>query len=171
MTNCTITIDVTGFGYTYLLQLDAMLSDFLSDGDNAAAADALHDWMQDNARNFADDARANGDTLAHDIFSDLAEADDDPDDDADDTAPETDADDDPYDTEVAAWRSDPRNSNLDAALKANAADTNNDPNNLYRAGVFAGMAEAAAWAIYATSTTDDIHAITAAIYKAYGVAY
>lgn len=167
MTNCTITIDVTGFGYTYLLQLDAMLSDFLSDGDNAAAADALHDWMQDNARNFADDARANGDTLAADIFSDLAEADDDP----DDTAPETDADDDPYDTEVAAWISDPRNSNLDAALQANAIDTNNDPNNLYRAGVFAGMAEAAAWAIYATCKVDDIHAITAAVYKAYGVAY
>lgn len=72
MTNCTITLDVTGFGYTYLLQLDAMLGDFLSDGDNAAAADALHDWIGENARNFADDARATGDDLAADLFSDLA---------------------------------------------------------------------------------------------------
>lgn len=72
MTNCTITLDVTCFGYTYLLQLDAMLGDFLEDGDNAAAADTLHDWLAENARNFTDDARANGDTLAADIFSDMA---------------------------------------------------------------------------------------------------
>ena len=72
MTNCTITLDVTGFGYTYLLQLDSMLGDFLEDGDNAAAADTLHDWIAENARNFTDDARANGDTLAADIFSDMA---------------------------------------------------------------------------------------------------
>ena len=72
MTNCTITLDVTGFGYTYLLQLDSMLADFLEDGDNAAAADTLHDWITENARNFTDDARANGDTLAADIFSDMA---------------------------------------------------------------------------------------------------
>lgn len=77
MTNCTITLDVTGFGYTYLLQLDSMLGDFLEDGDNAAAADALHDWMLENARNFTDDARANGDTLAADIFSDMAAEDED----------------------------------------------------------------------------------------------
>lgn len=80
-----------------------------------------------------------------------------------------------FDRLVAAWRSNPANEDLDAALKANARDTNNDPNNLYRAGVFAGLAEAAAWMIYATITpeddADDINAITAAVYKAYGVAW
>lgn len=80
-----------------------------------------------------------------------------------------------FDRLVAAWRENPANEDLDAALKANARDTNNDPNNLYRAGVFAGLAEAAAWMIYATITpeddADDINAITAAVYKAYGVAW
>lgn len=73
--------------------------------------------------------------------------------------------------EIAAWRSDPANENHDAALEANATDTRNDPNNLYRAGVFAGLAEAAAWQIYRETTIDDINAITAGIYKAYGVAW
>lgn len=87
-----------------------------------------------------------------------------------------DADDaDAIEAEVAAWRENPANEDLDAALKANARDTNNDPNNLYRAGVFAGLAEAAAWMIYATITpeddADDINALTAAVYKAYGVAW
>ena len=74
MKNCTITIDVTGFGYTYLLQLESMISEFLEDGNNENELDELHAWMMDNARNFADDARAAGDTLAADIFSDMAEA-------------------------------------------------------------------------------------------------
>lgn len=74
--------------------------------------------------------------------------------------------------EVAAWRSNPANEDLDAALKANARDTNGDPNNLYRAGVFAGLAEAAAWMIYGRGICpDDINAITAAVYKAYWVAW
>lgn len=85
-------------------------------------------------------------------------------DDADDAAA--------IEAEVAAWRSNPANENLDAALKANARDTNNDPNNLYRAGVFAGLAEAAAWMIYSRGICpDDINAINAAIYRAYGVAW
>ena len=75
------------------------------------------------------------------------------------------------DAAVKAWRDDLDNIHHDAALEANAIDTNNDPNNLYRAGVFAGLAEAAAWAIYNNSEADDINAITAAIYKAYGVAW
>lgn len=73
--------------------------------------------------------------------------------------------------EVAAWKGNPANEDLDAALEANARDTNNDPNNLYRAGVFAGLAEAAAWMIYGRGICpDDINALTAAVYKAYGVA-
>lgn len=82
---------------------------------------------------------------------------------------------DPFDAAVANWRSDPGNRNLDAALRANAADTNANPANLYRAGVFAGMVEAAAWQIYArpeiNEGLDDIHAIEEAIYQAYGVAW
>lgn len=89
------------------------------------------------------------------------------DDDADDAG-------DIYDRLVAAWRA-TANDNLDAALQGNARDAENEPNNLYRAGVFAGLAEAAAWMIYATITpdddADDINAITAAVYKAYGVAW
>lgn len=61
--------------------------------------------------------------------------------------------------------------NIDAALRANGEDLSKDPNNIYRAGAFAGLAEAAAWMIYNTAELDDIHAITAAIYRAYGVKY
>lgn len=75
------------------------------------------------------------------------------------------------DAAVKVWRDDLDNIHHDAALEANARDTNEDPNNLYRAGVFAGLAEAAAWAIYNNCEADDINAITAAIYKAYGVAW
>lgn len=227
MKNCTITLDVTGFGYTYLLQLDSMLGDFLEDGNNAAAADTLHDWMTENARNFTEDARANGDTLAADIFSDMAAEDDEREEytlpaddakieeveqaitrtgldvtvtaktnaggyatqailsgDADDiqtileeiAAPDTDEDTRTgaelyLDMATQAYLDAPENSNLEAALQANATDTNNDPDNLFRAGVFAGLAEAAAWGIYATSKVDDINAIKAAVYKAYGVAW
>lgn len=72
--------------------------------------------------------------------------------------------------EVDRWRNDPANENHAAALEGNAIDAKNAPNNLYRAGVFAGLAEAAAWAIYARGICyDDINAITAAIYKAYGL--
>lgn len=183
MTNCTITLDVTGFGYTYLLQLDAMLGDFLEDGDNAAAADTLHDWIAENARNFTDDARANGDTLAADIFSDMAawdEGGNDPEENDDEEPANEPAEiekyfdiDDEWKTiyaEVDHWRNDPANENHAAALEGNAIDAKNAPDNLYRAGVFAGLAEAAAWAIYARGIcTDDINAITAAIYKAYGL--
>lgn len=174
MTNCTITLDVTGFGYTYLLQLDAMLGDFLEDGDNAAAADALHDWMLENARNFTDDARANGDTLAADIFSDMAAADDDAElgaeepDDAEEAA-NVDPEEAYLAETIAAWRARPENADLDALLEANAIDTSARPENLYRAGVFEGLAAALhtqiAWA------TDDYNEIQAAIYKAYGVAW
>lgn len=73
------------------------------------------------------------------------------------------------DLATQAYLDAPENSHLEAALQANAIDTNNDPNNLFRAGVFEGLAQAAAWGIYATSKVDDIHAITAAVYKAYGV--
>lgn len=94
-----------------------------------------------------------------------------PDDDANEEEPTADGAGDIYDRLVAAWRAD-ANEDLDAALEANARDTNNDPNNLYRAGVFAGLAEAAAWMIYSRGTCpDDINAINAAIYKAYGVAW
>ena len=177
MTNCTITIDVTAFGYTHLLQLDSMLGDFLEDDDNAAAADTLHEWMLENARNFTDDARAAGDNLAADIFSDLAAANEDPEPEpdpatADEEEPAT-APIYPGYTEalVQAWRNDNENRNLDAALGANATDTNNSPGNLYRAGVFAGLAEAAAWAIYNGSEVDDIEAIKEAVYRAYNVAW
>lgn len=189
MTNCTITLDVTGFGYTYLLQLDSMLGDFLEDGDNAAAADTLHDWMLENARNFADDAHANGDTLAADIFSDLAAEDEDADEpDEDDAAPADEGPANAYEADaiatgnegfwmytkmaVQAYLDAPENENLERALQANATDVRNNPGNLFRAGVFEGLAEAAAWQIYGSDNApDDINAITAAIYKAYGVAW
>lgn len=97
-----------------------------------------------------------------------------PDDDANEEEPTADGAGDIYDRLVAAWRA-TANDNLDAALQGNARDAENEPNNLYRAGVFAGLAEAAAWMIYATITpdddADDINAITAAVYKAYGVAW
>lgn len=79
------------------------------------------------------------------------------------------------DMAAQAYLDDPANENLDAALEANAKETKRDPNNLYRAGVFAGLAEAAAWGIYSrqeiTGDADDINAITAAVYRAYGVAW
>ena len=79
------------------------------------------------------------------------------------------------DMAAQAYLDDPANENLDAALKANAKETKRDPNNLYRAGVFAGLAEAAAWGIYSrqeiNGDADDINAITAAVYRAYGVAW
>lgn len=78
-----------------------------------------------------------------------------------------------YDRLVAAWRA-TANDNLDAILAANGQDAENEPNNVYRAGVFEGLAEAAAWMIYDTITADDdaddINAIKAAVYRAYGVA-
>lgn len=70
---------------------------------------------------------------------------------------------------IAAWRARPENAELDALLEANAIDTSASPENLYRAGVFEGLAAALhtqiAWA------TDDYNEIQAAIYKAYGVAW
>ena len=79
------------------------------------------------------------------------------------------------DLATQAYLDDPANENLAAALEGNAIDTNNNPDNLYRAGVFAGLAEAAAWGIYnrpeITEDADDINAITAAVYRAYGVAW
>ena len=72
---------------------------------------------------------------------------------------------------VKVWREYPPNHNIDAALKANATDTSADPNNLFRAGVFEGLAEAAAWGAYEWSQIDDIVAIKAAIYRAYNVAW
>ena len=237
MTNCTITLDVTGFGYTYLLQLDAMLGDFLEDGDNAAAADALHDWIGENARNFADDARANGDDLAAGLFSDwAADLEEEPANEepetitrtalsgheytaanidlaeavaerngcpvsltADDDARElratgtaaaiedyfafcreaaaNDATDDAEDFGgsrylaqiIADWRGRPENAELDNLLEQNAIDTNNAPENLYRAGVFAGLVTALRTQI--SWASDDHNEIEAAIYKAYGVAW
>lgn len=78
-----------------------------------------------------------------------------------------------FDRLVAAWRA-TANDNLDAILAANGQDAENEPNNVYRAGVFEGLAEAAAWMIYDTITpeddADDINAIKAAVYRAYGVA-
>ena len=72
---------------------------------------------------------------------------------------------------VQAWRDDPANEDLDSELEGNAPDARNDPGNLFRAGVFEGLATAAAWAIYRQpNTPDDINAVKAAIYKAYGVA-
>lgn len=71
---------------------------------------------------------------------------------------------------VEVYQKDPANGNMDALLRENAKDAKVDPNNLFRAGVFEGLAEAAAWAIYSRTTlTDDIAAIKAAIYKAYGL--
>lgn len=73
---------------------------------------------------------------------------------------------------VAAFRDDPANEDLDHELEANATDARNDPGNLFRAGAFEGLATAAAWAIYRQpNTPDDINAVKAAIYKAYGVAW
>lgn len=177
MKNCTITIDVTGLGYTYLLQLDAMLSDFIDDGDNQTAIDTLHDWIYEEAPGFIEDARANGDKLAEDLLQDIIDAQEAPapaeteDPEADDTDDAGDV----FDRLVAAWRANPANENIDALLEANGIDTENEPGNLYRAGVFNGLAEAASWMIYATITpeddADDIHAITEAVYKAYGVAW
>lgn len=183
MKNCTITIDVTGLGYTYLLQLDAMISDFIEDGDNQTAIDTLHDWIYEEAPEFIKDARANGDKLAEDLLQDIIDAHEAPAHLPEDQAAPAricqtiDADDagDVFDRLVAAWRANPANENIDDLLEANGLDTENEPGNLYRAGVFEGLAEAAAWMIYATITpeddADDIHAITDAVYKAYGVAF
>lgn len=140
--------------------------------DRASGADAAQRaWLQEMVAEYteifetnpADDLRKR---LNITYGSGAAPAEEEPaaDDDADDA--------DAIEAEVAAWRENPANDDLDAALKANARDTNNDPNNLYRAGVFAGLAEAAAWMIYSRGICpDDINAITAAVYKAYGVAW
>ena len=73
--NCTITLDVTGFGYTYLLQLLDMTDEFQEDGDNAAAAEALRDWIEGEAAHFLEEARANHDYHAADFFEGLTEED------------------------------------------------------------------------------------------------
>lgn len=152
---------------------------------NDAAIIAIENWLDENAAAAAEDyARRGYADLAADILEIYGgEGDDDWADvtsaidsarRADGEEPAADADDDAaaIEAEVAAWRSNPANENLDAALKANARDTNSDPNNLYRAGVFAGLAEAAAWMIYGRGICpDDINAINAAVYKAYGVAW
>jgi len=79
-----------------------------------------------------------------------------------------------FDRLVANWRAS-ANEDLDTALRTNGEEEQRDPTNLYRAGVFAGLAEAAAWLVYATVTpeddADDINAITAAVYRAYNVAW
>ena len=155
-----------------------------------AAIYAIEIWAEENAAAFAekharegrtDDAEAlleiydgEGDDRWADVVSaiDAARGDDANEDSAPEDEEEPAPEEDPYDAAVAAWRDDPANNSLDAALAANAADTRAHPDNLYRAGVFAGMAEAAAWQIYARDDApDDFNAITAAIYKAYGVAW
>jgi len=173
-------------------QVFEMINALSASEGNGAAIVAIERWLEENAvaaaTNYAragrpDDAaaildiydgEADPDAWA-DVISEIdraraeqtpEERDDDPDD-----ATEEAAD---FDAMVQAWRDDPAHENIDAALEANATDTTNEPRNLYRAGVFAGLAEAAAWMIYEGVTTDDaddINAITAAIYKAYRVAW
>jgi len=70
---------------------------------------------------------------------------------------------------IADWRGRPENAELDNLLEQNAIDTNNAPENLYRAGVFAGLVTALRTQI--SWASDDHNEIEAAIYKAYGVAW
>lgn len=171
--NCTITIDVTGMGYGYLLQILDMIEEHEEDGDNHSEAETLRDWIEDNAANFLEDARAARDFPAIDFFEGLTEEEDN----EEEPEPEAEGTDGPrwypgyIDTLVKVWQTSPENRNIEHALEANAIDAKAQPENLYRAGVFAGLAEAAAWTIYDSSEADDINAITAAIYRAYGVAW
>ena len=176
MTNCTITLDVTGFGYTYLLQLASMISDFLEDGDNQTAEETLHDWMIENARHFADDARANDDNLAADIFSDLAADDEggnDPEeepanDDADDDAPENKTD--AYDA-VAEYLGCPEGEFLKGILAEASLDVKQDHTNLFKAGQFEGAARMLAAAIVndGANKGESVATITRAVYDYCGL--
>lgn len=136
----------------------AETADDRADGADAAQRDFLLGTKEEYLDIFGDDGPANV-TLPGDA----------------DDAPEEIEEEagDIYDRLVAAWRA-TANDNLDAILTANGQDAENEPNNVYRAGVFEGLAEAAAWMIYDTITpeddADDINAIKAAVYRAYGVA-
>lgn len=169
----TVTITLSDLGNADLLNLYRFL-DANEDTDQTTEI-----WL--HVGETAEERLQGADAMQRAWIEDLAEAykdcfGEDPTDDEDD-----DEDDDEEDTRTGAelyldmatqaYLDAPENSNLEAALQANATDTNNDPDNLYRAGVFAGLAEAAAWGIYATSKVDDINAIKAAVYKAYGVAW
>lgn len=152
---------------------------------NDAAIIAIENWLAENATAAAEDyARRGYADLAADILEIYGgEGDDDWADvtsaiDAARAPEEEPANEEPDDdaraiqAEVAAWKNNPANEDISAALEANARDTQNDPGNLYRAGVFAGLAEAAAWMIYGRGVCpDDINAITVAVYQAYGVAW
>lgn len=128
-------------------------------GDPETAA-----WFEEKAAEYAEVFEEDPEEDNEEVLDMLGEALEDEQEEAEDT-------DEYLDKLVKVWREYPPNHNIDAALKANAADTNADPNNLFRAGVFEGLAEAAAWGSYEWSQTDDINAIKAAIYRAYNVAW
>lgn len=158
----TATIILDGMSAGELFRLVDMLAD--AGADNSRASDEVHEYIEANARELYARAIEEGDDLAGAMIEEILEW----------------ADPDYYgelcaraeaEELVKAYRANPENRTIDFELQANAIDTNRTPNNLYRAGVFAGLAQAAAWAIYANSKADDINEIVAAVYKAYGVAY
>lgn len=154
-----------------------------------AAIYAIENWAEENAPAFAIKYANEGRTDDADALLEIYDGEGDDDwadvvsainaarraNEEESEAEDTDDAGDVFDRLVAAWRGNPANENIDALLEANGLDTENEPGNLYRAGVFNGLATAAAWMIYATITpeddADDINAITAAVYKAYGVAW
>lgn len=143
---------------------------------NDAAIIAIENWLGENASAAAEEyARRGYADLAADILEIYGgEGDDDWADvtsaiDAARSANEE-ADEGAYLAEtIAAWRARPENAGLDALLVANAIDTNASPENLYRAGVFEGLA--AALGTQLSWASDDVNEIQAAIYRTYGVAW
>lgn len=174
----TVTINLNDLGNTDLRRIYQILSDL--EDENQATEIWLHVGETGEAR--AQSSKNCGDPETASWFEEIAEEyaalfaeDEDEDEDEEEQDEENSKPAATYpgyiEALVDAWRSDPANKNTEAALAANAEDVKRDPNNLYRAGVADGLVEAAAWQIYANSEIDDIVAIRAAVFHAYGLLF
>ena len=74
------------------------------------------------------------------------------------------------DTVVAAWREEHEGDEIEQLLQEQATRTNNSPDNEFTAGVFYGLAKALTATDFAGYATTE-HEMTAAIHRAYGVAW
>lgn len=166
---CKITLDVTGFGYTYLLQILDMADE--TPEENAGAAEALRDWIEENAEHFLDDARNADDKPAIDFFEGLVEepTEEEPE---EDTRPAARDLDDAYDA-VDEYLGCPEGEFLKEILAEASLDVKQDNTNLFKAGQFLGTARMLAAAIVndGANKGESVATITRAVYDYCGIAW
>lgn len=159
----SLTIDVAGFGYTYLFQILEMLEEFEDSGDNASAARAIRDWITDNASEFITDARANRDWAAIDALEAIVDGEP-------GEEPEQEPEQDPGEALYLAMAMQDLRTNtpVDTILTAYAQRAKENPGDEYNAGQFHGAAVMAAATI---PWHGPLNTVTEAIYTEYGVTH